>query len=353
MGLTSLPPSFCHLTTLEALYLVDCFELWELPEGFCRLTALKALCITGAERLQLPEDDGAYAILEDHRLYGSADFLPDSIAQLPSLTSLELDCCYPVWLPRRIRPSSLLQLTGLKRVKITGCRSLSEVPASLDTLVGLKSFELTDCEELDNLPAGLPPSLETLCLGAFKEGSSHVVDISQLSQLRVLKLNCVGVQGGPAVSSRLLCLQQLEQLEMRLAGNSQQLPLPPAFLPRLRSLLIAVPGIRRLWENLAAAMPELRQLELLSWSRKELPRSILEHTSLTSLTINAPRLVALPQGMSRLSQLRKLELICCNAMQHLPERLTQLRQLILRETSIRSLPANFVQLIPDSTGEDD
>ncbi|CAI5482585.1 unnamed protein product [Closterium sp. Yama58-4] len=152
-----------------------------------------------------------------------------------------------------------------------------------------------ECRQLSSPPAGLPPSLEVLCLGPFKEGSSHVVDISQMSQLRVLKLNCVEC-------TELPCLQQLQQLEMRLDGDNRELPVPLTFLPRLCSLLIEALGSFSLPENMAAALPELRQMELLSWSQEELPGSIMGLTKLTSLRINAPHLVALPQGMSRLSR---------------------------------------------------
>ncbi|CAI5525243.1 unnamed protein product [Closterium sp. Naga37s-1] len=287
---TELPPSFCRLTSLEALFLSRCYSLEHLPADFCRLTTIKTLVISKSCDLFLPWDVGA---LENLRVL------------------------------------------------------------RLDPLAGLMRLELTDCERLREPPAGLPPSLETLCLGPFRRAASHCVDISGLSQLRVLKLNCVAVVTyGPAGSSGLSCLQQLEQLEMRLGDDSRELPLPLTLicLPRLRCLLIQAPGICSLPENMAAALPQLQQLELLSWSPEELPGSILALHSLTSLTVEASQLVALPQGMSCLSRLRKLELIRCTALQHLPEFLTQLHQLILRDTSIPALPPIFLQLSPDSTG---
>ncbi|CAI5962590.1 unnamed protein product [Closterium sp. NIES-65] len=155
-------------------------------------------------------------------------------------------------------------------------------------LVGLQRLELTACPQLTSPPNGLPSSLRTLYLGFFMQGSSHLVDISQLSQLRVLKLNCVGVICGPAGSSRLLCLQQLEQLEMRLDHGSQELPVPLTlmFLPRLHNLLIEAPGMCNLSGNLGAALPQLRQLTLFLRSSEELPGSIAELNSLTSLRID-------------------------------------------------------------------
>ncbi|CAI7873919.1 unnamed protein product [Closterium sp. NIES-54] len=318
LRITDLPP-FCHLTSLETLFIVNCTNLEELPEGVCRLTALKTLCLSNLHRFfYLPEEFWALASLEALRLDGfEYTPLPDSYTELSSLTSLELSSPCDQFDPpddlgelsslRELKiadftmgslPISLTQLTRLQRLEISGCRWLSkifhEIPSRLDAFVGLKRLEVTDCKRLSEPPAGLPPSLETLCLGPFKKGASHLVDISELSQLRVLKLNCVGVRCRPAQGSRLSCLQQLE---MRLGGDS-----------------------------------------------RELPGSILQLTSLTSLTLEAPRLVALPQGMSCLVRLRRLEVIHCNAWLRLPECLSQLHQLILHGTSIRSLPANLVQL---------
>ncbi|CAI5488439.1 unnamed protein product [Closterium sp. Naga37s-1] len=206
------------------------------------------------------------------------------------------------------------------------------------------------------------------------EGSVHVVDLSNLPQLRVLKLNRVGVRWGAAVNRRLWCQEQLEhvnrleleldeleqlgqlklleQLEMRLGSGDAELPIPLVSLPRLRTLLIEAPGLSSLPENMAAALPELRQLELLSWSPEELPGSIMELPSLTSLEIHAPHLTSLPQSIVSLSRLRKLQLAHCEALERLPEFLTQLerlQQLVLRDTSITSLPAQFVSNACSST----
>ncbi|CAI5962616.1 unnamed protein product [Closterium sp. NIES-65] len=414
LSVSELPP-FCHLTSLEALFLLDCYSFGGLPEGFCRLTALRVLCFASAGGLALPEDVGALARLEDLRLCDcQPQPLPTSFADLSSLTSLELNACgFEAELPdalgdlsslRELKiidvlvttlPRSLTKLTALQTLEVRHCQTLLAVPVGLDNLVRLKWLGLRECRQLIQLPTRLPPSLETLCLGPAWEGSSHVVDILQLSQLRVLKLKCVGVQCSPAMSRMLTCLQQmkqqveqleqqgggpeiplplsslsrlrslfseqlellqppeqleqatqlqqLEQLEMRLEGDNRELQVPLTCLPRLRSLLIEAPGILSLPENMAAALPQLRQLELLSWLPEELPGVLLELRSLTSLAIEAPQLVALPQDLSRLSRLRKLELIRCTALQHLPEFVSQLHHLTLRDTSIPYHHANLVR----------
>ncbi|CAI7744337.1 unnamed protein product [Closterium sp. NIES-53] len=383
LPLMALPPSFSHLTTLEALFIIECKEFWQVPADALCLTALKVLCFSESNQgLALPENVGGLGSLEALRLHGCR--LPASFTTLSSLTSLDLNKCWPAELPEALGelsslqelkfvhlsisqlPGSLTRLAALHTLEVRNCNSLSEVPMGLDALVWLKRLELMGCRQLSEAPAGLPPSLETLCLGPFREGSSLVVDISKLSQLRVLKLKCVGVVCGherprgcwswdsrgrfsswsvEGVSQARL--NQLEELEMRLEGMSQEFLLPSYVLPRLRSLLIDAPGIRSLPVNMAAALPGLRQLKLLSWAPEELPRVILELSKLTSLTIHAPQLTSLPEGVSCLSRLRKVELIRCTALQHLPESLTHMQQLVLlQDTSLPSLPAGLVQLRP-------
>ncbi|CAI5526621.1 unnamed protein product [Closterium sp. Naga37s-1] len=296
LTLWELPPSFCHLSSLEALIIAGSTgEDFQLPAGFSGLTALKAFFIAESD-LALPEDIGALASLKALKLVTYAQPFPASFTQLSSLTSLNLN----------------------------NWGRGTELPEALG--------ELSSLQEL---------TIQTLRLGGLRKGSSHVIDISQLTQLRELELSGVRMRCGHAESGRLPCL---EQLKMGFTCRGWELPIPLIVLPHLRHLTTCADEGYSLPENMAAALPQLRQLELLRWHSEELPGSIVEITSLTSLTVEAPQLTSLPQGMSRLSRLRKLELIRCTALQHLPECLTQLHQLILRGTSITSLPANLVQL---------
>ncbi|CAI5527051.1 unnamed protein product [Closterium sp. Naga37s-1] len=343
--LTSLPYLIGDvLPCLRKLTIRNCSSLDRLPESFTSLSRLEALAVSGSDTFTLPSNFGHLPALKLLELkWLSLTELPPSFIHLTSLESLSVENCQYF----RQLPAGFCRLTALKALCLPirelpeEIGALAEVPSRLDTLTGLKRLELFACLQLSELPAALPPSLETLTLGTFKEGSSPFVDISQLSQLRVLKLKDVGVRCGPEVSGRFACLQQLEQLEIRLKLDSRKLPVPLTFLPRLRSLLIEARGICSLPVNMAAALPQLRQLDLLSWSPGELPGSIVELTKLTSLTLEAPQLVALPQGISSLVRLRKLELMYCKALQHLPEFLTQLHRLTLRCTPLPSVPADY------------
>ncbi|CAI5492530.1 unnamed protein product, partial [Closterium sp. Naga37s-1] len=306
--LTSLPdPIGDVLPCLRKLTIRYCFSLDRLPESFTSLSRLEALDVSDSHTFTLPSNFGHLPALKLLVLkWLSLTELPLSFSHLTSLEALSVENCRYF----RQLPAGFCRLTALKALCLP-IRELPEeigalaVPSRLDTLTGLKRLELFACLQLSELPAALPPSLETLTLGTFKEGSSPFVDISQLSQLRVLKLKDVGVRCGPEVSGRFACLQQLEQLEICWQIDTQELPVPLTFLPRLRSLLIDAPRLCSLPDKMEAALPQLRHLELLSWSQEELPRSIMELLTLTSLAINAPRLVLLPQGMIRLTRLRK------------------------------------------------
>ncbi|CAI5521191.1 unnamed protein product [Closterium sp. Naga37s-1] len=378
---TQLPDSFFQLKHLHTLVVNNAAAL-ENP-GFTNLTALTTLCVTfpwNSQHLSTLRHFPRLTHLStvarhhNHQPAGAASVTLPSCLKLINFFYLcpEFDTIFP----------SASPFTGLEELLITQCRELENLPDDIgDLLPSLRKLTIRECFHLETLPESftslnrlealiisisdafsLPdnfgnlPALKLLVLEELQfralppsfchltEGPPHVVDISRLSHLRVLKLTCVGVRCGRVVRRRLSCLQQLEQLEMRLEGGRQELPVPLTFLPRLRSLLIEAPGIRRLPVNMAAALPQLRQLQLLSWSHKGLPSSIVELSSLTSLTVEAPQLKSLPQGMTSLVRLRKLELIRCNALRHLPESLTQLHQLILRNTSMLSLPANLVRL---------
>ncbi|CAI6003366.1 unnamed protein product [Closterium sp. NIES-65] len=101
-------------------------------------------------------------------------------------------------------------------------------PASLEAL------RLHGCEN-EYLPDSFydMSSLTSLELNAFDRRDSHVVDISQLSQLRVLKLNRVGVK-----CSAALCWKQSseEQLDLFSEGEGRKLPLLLPFIPCLLGL---------------------------------------------------------------------------------------------------------------------
>ncbi|CAI5935992.1 unnamed protein product [Closterium sp. NIES-64] len=320
-------PLAAPFSGLEELLMSNCRELMSLPDPIGDvLPCLRKLTIRNCSSLhRLPKSFTSLSRLEALAVSGSDTFtLPSNLGHLPALKLLELK-----WLSLTELPPSFTHLMSLEALFVDNCRYFRQLPAGFCRLTALKAL----CLPIRELPKEI---------GALA-GSSPFVDISQLSQLRVLKLKDVGVRCGPEVSGRFACLQQLEQLEIRWQIDTQELPVPLAFLPRLRSLLIDAPRPCSLPDKMGAALPQLRHLELLSWSQEELPRSIMELLTLTSLTINTRRLVSLPQGMSRLTRLRKLHLNCCKALQHLPEFLTQLHQLILRNTSIRPLPANLVQ----------
>ncbi|CAI7781530.1 unnamed protein product [Closterium sp. NIES-54] len=298
LPLSELPSSFFQLNSLESLFLAECDKLPRRPARFCGLTALKAFCITHSSFV-LPEDVGALESLEALMLTDYGSPFPASFTELSSLTSLELDNCeLGVQLPE-----ALGELTSLRELKIS-VSHIRTLPVSLLQLTRFQTLRIIACSSLSEVP----PSW--ICSWGLR-GCRYCA-------LRKLSLDGVRMRCWPEESGRLPCLEQLERL--RLSGTSE-LPNPLPLIPHLRHL-----ATRTLQENMAAALLQLRELELnLGQNVEELPGSILELTSLTSLTLEAHSLASLPQGMSHLCLLRKLELIRCAALQHLPECLSQLQ----------------------------
>lgn len=154
-NIKNLPESFGNLTSLEELIL----PAWitEFPESFVNLKELKKLVASN-----LPKSLGEFKKLEMFILRdGKMEVLSDSIMELKSLKTLEIDNC------RNLKSisNSLGNLVLLKTLKITGNNSLEKLPESLFNLNSLQSLNLYN-NNIESLPDefGSFPLLERLNL---------------------------------------------------------------------------------------------------------------------------------------------------------------------------------------------
>ncbi|CAI5477892.1 unnamed protein product [Closterium sp. Yama58-4] len=153
----------------------------------------------------------------------------------------------------------------------------------------------------------------------------------------------MGVKCVPKVSCRML-----RELEFRCCEDLAPLPEDFGQLKALESLfLVGVAGIT----DLPDSFEQLQRLHSLSiygcYDLSSLPSSLPHLSSLTSLHLNAPNLLALPDGFGRSSCLREFSL-CEESFTRLPDSLTlatALQQLALHDLhSLTSLPDDLGNL---------
>ncbi|CAI5460077.1 unnamed protein product [Closterium sp. Yama58-4] len=367
LPISTLPDSFYQLTSLETLNLSYCNALFALPDRFGFLTALNSLCILNTPYMKLPDDIGALTNLHTLRLAENfpQQLLPSSFTQLSSLTRLDLIQCMITELPEDLGklsnlreltiqscskietlPDSLTDLVNLNVLKAVDCDSLASIPTTLSNLARLKELALAKLPQVAQLSKSLPCSLEILSIGSFLR-LTPLLEIPSLPRLRKLSLTSVGLMRGLAAG--VMMLSCLEELELRLIGEAEELPLPLEVLSNLRSLTIHSTGrMKKLPEGLGSALRQLRRLEIhRAVDLTDLTDSFTELQSLTSVEIHAPKLPSLPDGIGALSRLRQLNLENCSSLTELPASLTQLsclHEVNLRFTPIRFLPCQFGQV---------
>ncbi|CAI5962260.1 unnamed protein product [Closterium sp. NIES-65] len=209
----------------------------------------------------------------------------------------------------------------------------------------LKKLELRGCSQLTEAPASLPGSLEALTLQNEKQ-TIQLPDVTMLLKLEELSLGIVSAADG---SAACISLPNLKHLELEVAKGSAELPFPLKFFPNLRTLTILDAGsMKKLPGDIGSTLEHLRALIIFrAVELTELPESITELQTLTSLCVRAQKLACLPEHIGALSRLSKLDVSECSSLTSLPSSLTQLSCLFslkASESGIRLLPPNISRL---------
>lgn len=149
----SLPDEVCQLRELRSLQLNHCVDLEALPNTVGTLTNLEHLALCGNKARQC-----------------KLATLPDSFAQLASLTELDLSATSLTRLPpsvgmlpalKRLNMGHCTSLTSLgdalppllERVSLNDCYGLESLPEALSGLAHLHSLHLNECGLLERLPS--------------------------------------------------------------------------------------------------------------------------------------------------------------------------------------------------------
>ena len=158
--------SFRHLEKLVHLSLKECKRLNNLPESICSLKSLETLDISGCSSLEkLPENLGAM------------ESLTELLANETSIMEL---------------PSSVGQLTRLRKISLSGCNNKPVSPFTFLSALFSSMFSPTSSTSKALLPASLHSSSQLTGLDLSYRGLSDgeiFVDLGSLSTLQELNLS--------------------------------------------------------------------------------------------------------------------------------------------------------------------
>ncbi|XP_031375823.1 TMV resistance protein N-like [Punica granatum] len=170
-------PDLSRYSTLERLILKDCCSLCQLDCSIGKLKRLKHLNLNGCRSLRgLPGEIGSAEALEEIFLEGSHNsftLLPESVSNLTSLTTIEVDNSHICQLPDsigrlgKVTHLSLEQCHQMRRLPNTvgdikslleldlSYTGITELPDSLGRLKKLKRLSLMACPNIKKLPDSL------------------------------------------------------------------------------------------------------------------------------------------------------------------------------------------------------
>nr|XP_027075843.1 putative disease resistance protein RGA3 [Coffea arabica] len=339
---------------LETLYISDCLQLTTIPtpsrfpsldvleikENCHALLAEKVLSnITTLSSLEL--SGGSFQRIESLKLVRR----PESSLSIDGCNSLPTDmlerlCLFPT-LQRveLVYTYSITTLRGmscaacLKRLTITFCENLRELPEDLYQFQALEDLMIRSCPRIDSFgypnpknsfgQKGLLKSLEQFTVNGCDALTRLPVEMFEsCTSLRELTLvNC------PSLVSFPLDLRRTPSLEsFWLRGCSNliaEMPSGFGYLTSLREVKIGpfsdYSVIEFDWAGLASSST-LQHVSLYGMcDTKSLPHQLQDLTTITSLSLfNFGAIEALPDWLGNLASLEILELWVCRKLEYLP-----------------------------------
>lgn len=230
-------------------------------------------------------------------------------------------------------PRDIIHAKNLKHLVISQCNHLNSLPDDLACLTHLEILEIRQCPLITDLPESLQglPNLKALAL--FETGITQLPEfISQLVGLEMLTVT--GING-----SKLKHLPHLSSLTSlhTLIFDAGRLPELPELgtLTDLRRLMLSGNVLTYLPDSICQ-LTELRMLSLGAMTPqsklplvkvKALPEQLGELKKLRRLTISARAIRYLPDSICSIPYLNILRLRECDNLRTLPDNLSDLGEL--------------------------
>ena len=337
IGLESLPRNLHKLECLQTLSCDGCSNLKSFPEIEKEMRSLRELNLSRTGIMELPSSIRHLNGLEDLDLSSCENLLslPDSICSLSSLQTLLLKRCSEL---KAFPDINIGSLKALKLLDLSHCKNLESLPESIYNLSSLKTLQIRDCPKfvgtlVMNLGFDLC-SLRSLDLTCQITNSGVIWNNYCVSSLKALNPRC------PLSSLVELCARNSNLMERDILSGSFHLSSLQIFslrnfhlmkggilsdifhLSSLEELSLSECNIMEvgtpdyIWNLSSLLRLYLSKCNLMEG---EIPNHIWHLSSLEELYLDGNHFSSLPAGISRLTNLRVLDLSHCKNLQQIPE----------------------------------
>ncbi|MFQ5979216.1 MAG: leucine-rich repeat domain-containing protein [Candidatus Heimdallarchaeota archaeon] len=293
-------------------------NLCQVPESITQLPLITSLNLSATKLTDLPESLRRLKLLQKLELGANQlKTLPEWFGQLSSLRELSLDRNELSDLPE-----SFGDLRNLQRLNLDG-NQLTSLPASFGGLVKLQKLSLNE-NQLTSLPAsfGSLTNLRTLCLN---ENRFSVLPDSLGLLFNLQRLEVARNELQYLLFSKIF--QRLTDLKCLNLSNNQLKSIRGSFgsLSNLESLVLDFNRLRDLQGSLVG-LTKLKYLHIANNELIALPESFGDLRNLEQLDLSGSFLISLPDSFGALTRLYWLDL-SYNHLFILPETFGGLRAL--------------------------
>jgi Leucine-rich repeat (LRR) protein len=284
-------------------------NLTKFPNEILRLEELKVLDLSMTPITEIPDEIFQLRKLKRLRFnYNHHTTLPNTLSNLENLEELSMYYSYKL----EKLPVSFSKIANLKYLHISNSSQFKELPDNIGELINLEMLNLTDCHLINKLPKSFSSlrKLKYLYLGSTKI-ESLPDGFENLLELEYLAINIESLDLIQAIDS----IKNLPKLKTLMIVNQLTLPKDLSKLINVRKLVVTqnYELYRKGYKNLSLSehislIPNLEELDLVNNNQvNSLPENIGSLSKLKTLKISSTAIKKIPESISLISDLQKVE----------------------------------------------